>query len=192
MWRQTWHSWYWPFYGLHCGLHRHLWLTQADLKDSDSKTLLNAPITPSSLFVDSVVERFSEAQKRACSSCHNSAWVFPPVQTQTTPLQRHGSITLDIAKKGPCFETGSSQSARKRSDRACPSERSGDVNQPSTSQPLGTESGVLSPEGFSAAAGTKACVDSYQQYVCGFVDKLPRWRVLQSLFRAGCKPPFVG
>ncbi len=29
---------------------RHLWLTLADLKDSDRKVLLNAPITPSGLF----------------------------------------------------------------------------------------------------------------------------------------------
>lgn len=31
-------------------LHRHLWLTLADLKDTNHKTLLNAPITPSGLF----------------------------------------------------------------------------------------------------------------------------------------------
>lgn len=33
-------------------LHRHLWLTLAALKDLDRKALLNAPITPSSLFSD--------------------------------------------------------------------------------------------------------------------------------------------
>ncbi|ROL03910.1 hypothetical protein DPX16_23345 [Anabarilius grahami] len=31
-------------------LHKHLWLTLADLKDADRKTLLNAPITLSGLF----------------------------------------------------------------------------------------------------------------------------------------------
>lgn len=47
-------------------LHRHLWLTLANLKDTDRKTLLNTPITPSDIFgdaVESVVECFSEAQK---------------------------------------------------------------------------------------------------------------------------------
>ncbi len=33
---------------------RYLWLTLADLKDSDRKVLLNTPITPSSLFGDAV------------------------------------------------------------------------------------------------------------------------------------------
>lgn len=40
-------------------LHRHLWLTLAALKDLDRKALLNAPITPSSLF--------SDVQKPRCS-----------------------------------------------------------------------------------------------------------------------------
>ncbi|MGL4351039.1 MAG: hypothetical protein ACRCT2_10830 [Plesiomonas shigelloides] len=35
-------------------LHRHLWLTLADLKDADRKSLLNALITPSGLFGDVV------------------------------------------------------------------------------------------------------------------------------------------
>lgn len=54
-------------------LHRHLWLTLADLKEADRKSLLNAPITPSDLFGDvmeSVVERFGEAQKRAKTMSH--------------------------------------------------------------------------------------------------------------------------
>ncbi|XP_056593677.1 uncharacterized protein LOC130412904 [Triplophysa dalaica] len=54
-------------------LHRHLWLTLADLKDADRKSLLNAPITPSGLFgdvVESVVERFGETQKRAKAMSH--------------------------------------------------------------------------------------------------------------------------
>lgn len=46
-------------------LHWHQWLILVDLKNSDRKTLLNAPITPSSLFGDTVessAEHFSEAQ----------------------------------------------------------------------------------------------------------------------------------
>ncbi|RXN14137.1 histone -like protein [Labeo rohita] len=35
-------------------LHRHLWLTLADLKDSDRKELITALITPSSHFSDNV------------------------------------------------------------------------------------------------------------------------------------------
>ncbi len=46
-------------------LQRHLWLNLADLKDADSKVLLNAPVTPSGLFgdaVESIIERFAETQ----------------------------------------------------------------------------------------------------------------------------------
>ncbi len=49
-------------------LQRHLWLNLADLKEADRKVLLNAPVTPSGLFgdaVESITERFAEAQKRA-------------------------------------------------------------------------------------------------------------------------------
>lgn len=35
-------------------LHSNLWLTLADLEDSDSKVLLSALITPSGLFGDAV------------------------------------------------------------------------------------------------------------------------------------------
>ncbi len=52
---------------------RHLWLTLADLKDADRKVLLNAPITPSGLFgdaVESIIEWFAEAQKRAKAMSH--------------------------------------------------------------------------------------------------------------------------
>ncbi len=52
---------------------RHLGLTLADLKDSDRKVLLNAPITPSSLFGDameSIIEWLIEAQKRAKAMSH--------------------------------------------------------------------------------------------------------------------------
>ncbi len=52
---------------------RHLWLTLADLKDSDPKVLLKAQITPSGLFgdaVESIIERFSEAQKCAKAMSH--------------------------------------------------------------------------------------------------------------------------
>ncbi len=52
---------------------KHLGLTLADLKDSDRKVLLNAPITPSSLFgdaVESIIERLIEAQKRAKAMSH--------------------------------------------------------------------------------------------------------------------------
>ncbi len=54
-------------------LQRHLWLNLADLKEADRKVLLNAPITPSGLFgdaVESITERFAEAQKRAKAMSH--------------------------------------------------------------------------------------------------------------------------
>ncbi len=54
-------------------LQRHLWLNLADLKEADRKVLLNAPITPSGLFGDameSITERFAEAQKRAKAMSH--------------------------------------------------------------------------------------------------------------------------
>ncbi len=57
---------------------RHLWLTLADLKDSDRMVLLNAPITPSGLFgdtVDSIIEQFAEAQKRTKAMSHVMALV---------------------------------------------------------------------------------------------------------------------
>ncbi len=54
-------------------LQRHLWLNLADLKEADRKVLLNAPVTPSGLFgdaVESITERFAEAQKRAKAMSH--------------------------------------------------------------------------------------------------------------------------
>ncbi len=54
-------------------LQRHLWLNLADLKDADRKVLLNAPVTPSGLFVDaveSIIGHFAEAQKRAKTMSH--------------------------------------------------------------------------------------------------------------------------
>lgn len=55
---------------------------------------------------------------------NNSARIFSSVQTQTSPLQWRGPVT-DYAQKPSRSETGSSQSARERSDRARPSERAG-------------------------------------------------------------------
>ncbi len=71
---------------------RHLWLTLADLKDSDRKVLLNAPITPSGLFgdtVDSIIERFAEAQKRAKAMSH----VMPRRSFQSPSRSRSSSAT---------------------------------------------------------------------------------------------------
>ncbi len=54
-------------------LQRHLWLNLADLKEADRKVLLNALVTPSGLFgdaVESITERFAEAQKRAKAMSH--------------------------------------------------------------------------------------------------------------------------
>ncbi len=54
-------------------LQRHLWLNLADLKEADRKVLLNAPVTPSGLFgdaVESITDRFAEAQKRAKAMSH--------------------------------------------------------------------------------------------------------------------------
>ncbi len=54
-------------------LQRHLWLNLADLKEAERKVLLNAPVTPSGLFgdaVESITERFAEAQKRAKATSH--------------------------------------------------------------------------------------------------------------------------
>ncbi len=48
-------------------LQRHLWLNLADLKDADCKVLLNTPVTPS---VESIIERFAEAQKCAKAMSH--------------------------------------------------------------------------------------------------------------------------
>ncbi|KAF4103868.1 hypothetical protein G5714_014855 [Onychostoma macrolepis] len=49
---------------------RHLWLNLADLKDADRKVLLNAPVTPSGDAVESIIERFAEAQKCAKAMSH--------------------------------------------------------------------------------------------------------------------------
>ncbi len=54
-------------------LQRHLWLNLADLKEADRKVLLKAPVTPSDLFgdaVESITERFAEAQKHAKAMSH--------------------------------------------------------------------------------------------------------------------------
>ncbi len=71
---------------------RHLWLTLADLKDADRKVLLNAPITPSGLFgdaVESIIERFAEAQKRAKAMSH----VMPRRSFQPPSRSRSSSAT---------------------------------------------------------------------------------------------------
>ncbi len=71
---------------------RHLWLTLADLKDADRKVLLNAPITPSGLFgdaVESIIERFAEAQKRAKAMSH----VMPTRSFQPPSRSRSSSAT---------------------------------------------------------------------------------------------------
>ncbi len=71
---------------------RHLWLTLADLKDADSKVLLNAPISPSGLFgdaVESIIERFAEAQKRAKATSH----VMPRRSFQPPSRSRSSSAT---------------------------------------------------------------------------------------------------
>ncbi len=71
---------------------RHLWLTLADLRDADRKVLLNAPISPSGLFgdaVESIVERFSEAQKHAKAMSH----VMPRRSFQPPSRSRSSSAT---------------------------------------------------------------------------------------------------
>ncbi len=71
---------------------RHLWLTLADLRDADRKVLLNAPISSSGLFgdaVESIVERFSEAQKRAKAMSH----VMPRRSFQPPSRSRSSSAT---------------------------------------------------------------------------------------------------
>ncbi len=92
-------------------LQRHLWLNLADLKDADHQVLLNATMTPSSLFgdvVESIIEPFVEAQKRGKAMSHAfpaaddeiqilvSTWLFPrrddprpgaAVMTATAPRQ---------------------------------------------------------------------------------------------------------
>ncbi len=54
-------------------LHRHLWLTLTELKDTDRRALLNAPVSPSGLFgdaVEAITKRFSEAQKCSRAMSH--------------------------------------------------------------------------------------------------------------------------
>jgi hypothetical protein len=49
-----------------CLSERHLWLTLADMGDSERAAFLNAPLSPSGLFgsaVTGIVDRFSEVQK---------------------------------------------------------------------------------------------------------------------------------
>ena len=49
-----------------CVAERHLWLTLADMGDSERAAFLNAPLSPSGLFgsaVTGIVDRFSEVQK---------------------------------------------------------------------------------------------------------------------------------
>ncbi len=72
---------------------RHLWLTLADLKDADRKVLLNAPITPSGLFgdaVESIIERFAEAQKCAKAMSH----VMPRRSFQPPSRSRSSSAMM--------------------------------------------------------------------------------------------------
>ncbi|KAL0151133.1 hypothetical protein M9458_053646 [Cirrhinus mrigala] len=50
---------------------RHLWLTLSDMKEKDRVFLLDAPLSPSGLFgdsVNSVVDRYQEARKQAASA----------------------------------------------------------------------------------------------------------------------------
>ena len=45
---------------------RHLWLTLANMRESERATFLNAPLSPTGLFgpaVNGIVDRFSEVQK---------------------------------------------------------------------------------------------------------------------------------
>lgn len=80
-------------------LNRHLWLTLADLKDADRKTLLNAPVTPSGLFgdaVESVTERFSETQKRAKAMSH-----VMPRRSLQSPSARSRSSSAPRQAQGP-------------------------------------------------------------------------------------------
>ncbi|KAF4114471.1 hypothetical protein G5714_004694 [Onychostoma macrolepis] len=98
-------------------LQRHLWLNLADLKNADHKVLLNAPVTPSGLFgdaVESIIERFAEAQKDAKAMSH----VMPrcTFQQQTArsrsssapgSSQRRNSprpVTTAAAVTAPCQE----------------------------------------------------------------------------------------
>ena len=49
---------------------RHLWLNLSDIKDKDRSVLLDAPLSPSSLFGDAincVVDRFTESKKQAAA-----------------------------------------------------------------------------------------------------------------------------
>ncbi len=64
----------------------------SDLKDSDRKVLLNAPITSSGLFgdaVESIIERFAEAQKHAKAISH----VMPRRSFQPPSRSRSSSAT---------------------------------------------------------------------------------------------------
>ncbi len=91
-------------------LQRHLWLNLADLKEADRKVLLNAPVTPAGLFgdaVESITERFAEAQKRAKAMSH----VMPrPAFLQQTARSRSSSAPgssqrRDIPRPAPAVGT---------------------------------------------------------------------------------------
>ncbi len=91
-------------------LQRHLMLNLADLKEADRKVLLNAPVTPSGLFgdaVESITDRFAEAQKRAKAMSH----VMPRCTfQQQTARSRYSSAPgsaqrRDIPRSGPAVGT---------------------------------------------------------------------------------------
>ncbi|XP_056128453.1 uncharacterized protein LOC130106389 [Rhinichthys klamathensis goyatoka] len=75
---------------------RHLWLTLADMRESEHATFLNAPLSPTGLFgpaVNGIVDRFSEVQKtsqamnlflpRRSSSATGRSRDKPPARSST-------------------------------------------------------------------------------------------------------------
>lgn len=82
--------------GFMVALHRHLWLTLADLKEADKRALLNAPLSPAGLFgdaVDAVVQRFAEDQKRSRAMSQ----VLPRRSAQ--PPSRHRSSSARSSQR---------------------------------------------------------------------------------------------
>ncbi len=86
--------------GFMIALQRHLWLNLTDLKDADHKVLLNALVTPSGLFgdaVESIIERFVEAQKHAKAMSHvMPRRAFQQQMTRSRSSSAPGSSQLGI------------------------------------------------------------------------------------------------
>ncbi|KAL0151000.1 hypothetical protein M9458_053727 [Cirrhinus mrigala] len=82
-------------------LHRHLWLTLTELKDADRRALLNPPVSPSDLFgdaVETIAERFSEAQKRSRAMSH---FLLHRAAAQPPPRSRSSSASNRPSKCPP-------------------------------------------------------------------------------------------